>query len=723
MGDLLALTQPQVLADIHRAYLHAGADIIETNTFVSTSIALADYGLEAYTREINRAAAVVARAAVDEISAATGVPRWVAGSIGPTNRSASISPDVADPGERNVTFQGLVDAYHEQAEGLLDGGVDLLFVETIFDTLNAKAALYALVKLLAQRRLETPVMVSGTITDRSGRTLTGQTPEAWWYSTRHGVAAAFADGRTPWRVHAGSATGVFSVGLNCALGPKQLRPYLAEVAAVADVWVTCHPNAGLPNEMGGYDESPAAMAIAAREFAEAGLVNVIGGCCGTTPEHVRAMAEAVAGVAPREVPEVPVRTRLSGLEPLVIGADSLLVNVGERTNVTGSARFRKLIHQGDLTTAIDVARQQVEGGAQVIDVNMDEGLLDSVDAMRTYLNLAAAEPDVSRVPVMVDSSRWDVVREGLRCVQGKGIANSISLKEGEVDFRALAREIRAHGAAVVVMAFDEEGQADTVEHRVSVLERAHKILVEELGFPPEDVIFDPNIFAVATGIEAHDHYAIDFIDATRQLRQRFPHALVSGGLSNLSFSFRGSPTVREAMHSAFLYHATKAGMNMAIVNAGALAVYDEISQELLGAVRGRLVRATPGRDRASHAARRGPSGQGNPQTGGSVVAGVASPGAARTWARPRNRRVHRAGHRGSTAQLFTRARRDRGTTHGRDERRRRPVRVGPDVPPPGRQERSRNEEGGRLADPVPRRGKGKRRGALGRPSTDGHCQG
>ena len=593
-GDLLALTQPQVLAEIHRAYLRAGADIIETNTFVSTRIALADYGLESYAREINRAAAAVARATADEISAATGVPRWVAGSIGPTNKSASISPDVNDPGGRSVTFQELVDAYREQAEGLLDGGVDLLLTETVFDTLNAKAALYALTTLLAERGLDTPVMVSGTITDLSGRTLTGQTAEAWWYSMRHGVAAAFADGRAPWRVHADSTTGVFSAGLNCALGAKQLRPYIAEVAAVADVWVTCHPNAGLPNEMGGYDESPEAMAAAAKEFAEAKLVNVIGGCCGTTPEHVQAMAEAVAGVTPREVPELPVRTRLSGLEPLVIGPDSLLVNVGERTNVTGSARFRRLIHEGDLTTAIDVARQQVEGGAQAIDVNMDEGLLDSVDAMRTYLNLVAAEPNVSRVPVMVDSSRWEVIREGLRCLQGKGVVNSISLKEGETDFRKLVREVRAHGAAVVVMAFDEEGQADTVERRVSVLQRAHQILVEELGFPPEDVIFDPNIFAVATGIEAHDRYAIDFIDATRQLRRRFPHSLVSGGLSNLSFSFRGSPVVREAMHSAFLYHATRAGMNMAIVNAGALPVYDEIPAELLEAVEDVLFARRPG---------------------------------------------------------------------------------------------------------------------------------
>ncbi len=583
-GDLLALTRPHVLDEIHRAYLNAGADLIETNTFVATRIALADYDLQQHAREINREAARIARRAVDDVAEATGRPRWVAGSIGPTNRSASISPDVNDPGFRNVTFDDLVEAYREQAEGLLEGGADVLFVETIFDTLNAKAALYALTKLLADKGLETPVMVSGTITDQSGRTLTGQTAEAWWYSMRHGVAAAFPDGRAPWRVHEGSSTGVFSVGLNCALGPKQLRQYLADVSAIADVWVTCHPNAGLPNEMGGYDLTPAAMAASVREFAEAGLVNVIGGCCGTTPDHIAAMVAAVEGLPPRAVPELPDRMRLSGLEPIVVGPDSLFVNIGERTNVTGSARFRRLIHEGDLGTAVDVARQQVEGGAQVIDVNMDEGLLDSVAAMRQYLNLVAAEPDVSKVPLMVDSSRWEVIEAGLRCVQGKGVVNSISLKEGEEEFRRVAREVRALGAAVVVMAFDESGQADTVERRLSVLGRAHRILVDEEGFPAEDVIFDPNIFAIATGMQEHDRYAIDFIEATKLLKERFPLAQISGGLSNLSFSFRGSPAVREAMHSAFLFHAIKAGMDMAIVNAGALPVYDDIPAELREAV-------------------------------------------------------------------------------------------------------------------------------------------
>ena len=583
-GDVLALTRPDVLADVHRAYLEAGADIVETNTFVATRISLADYGLEGAAHEINRVAATLARDAADEVAEKTGRPRWVAGSIGPTNRTASISPDVNDPGGRNVTFDELVVAYSEQASGLLDGGADLLFIETVFDTLNAKAALYALTDLLAERELETPVMVSGTITDLSGRTLTGQTPEAFWYSMRHGVGAAFQGGRPPWQVQTESDSGLFSVGLNCALGARQLRPYLAEISDLADVWVTCHPNAGLPNELGGYDESADAMAAAARDFAEDGLVNIIGGCCGTTPSHIEAMAEAVAGLPPRAVPQLPPRTRLSGLEPLVVGPDSLFVNVGERTNVTGSARFRRLIHEEDLGTAVEVARQQVDGGAQLIDVNMDEGLLDSVATMRTYLNLVAAEPDVSRVPVMVDSSRWEVVEAGLKCLQGKGVVNSISLKEGEDEFRRIAREVRALGAAVVVMAFDEEGQADTVVRRLAVLERAHRILVGELGFPQEDVIFDPNIFAIATGIEEHDRYAIDFIETIGKLKELFPRALVSGGLSNLSFSFRGSPTVREAMHSAFLFRAIKAGMDMAIVNAGALAVYDDIPTDLREAV-------------------------------------------------------------------------------------------------------------------------------------------
>ena len=537
---------------------------------MATRVSLADYGLQDLAGEINREAAALARRAADEAAEATGRPRWVAGSIGPTNRTASISPDVNDPGGRNVTFDELVASYREQAEGLLEGGVDVLFVETVFDTLNAKAALYALSGLLADRALKAPVMVSGTITDLSGRTLTGQTPEAFWYSIRHGVAPAFPGGRAPWRVHASSDSGVFSVGLNCALGAKQLRPYLAEISALADVWVTCHPNAGLPNELGGYDESPATIAAYAREFAEAGLVNIIGGCCGTHPRSRGGHRRRGGRVTP---------PRGAG----ATGAHQALRTRAPRDRAGFVVRERRRAHQrdwvrpvpaahprGDLGTAVEVARQQVDGGAQIIDVNMDEGLLDSVAAMRTYLNLVAAEPDVSRVPVMVDSSRWEVIEAGLRCVQGKGVVNSISLKEGEEEFRRIAREVRALGAAVVVMAFDESGQADTVARRLAVLERAHRILVEELGFPREDVIFDPNIFAIATGMEEHERYAIDFIETTERLKDLFPHALVSGGLSNLSFSFRGSPVVREAMHSAFLYHAIKAGMDMAIVNAGAL---------------------------------------------------------------------------------------------------------------------------------------------------------
>jgi 5-methyltetrahydrofolate--homocysteine methyltransferase len=583
-NDLLCLTRPDIVGEIHRAYLDAGADILETNTFNATRISLADYGLEHDVREINRAAAEIARGAADEAEARTGRPRWVAGSMGPTNRTGSISPDVSDPGYRNVTFDELAEAYREQAEGLLDGGADLLLVETVFDTLNARAALWALSGLLAERGLATPVLVSGTITDRSGRTLTGQTPEAFWNSVRHGVAAAYPGGRPPWRVHDGSTTGLFGVGLNCALGPEQLRPYVEEMADLADCWTTVHPNAGLPNEFGGYDESPEAMAEVLREFAEAGFANVVGGCCGTTPEHVAAYAKAVEGIAPRPVPEAPRRTRLSGLEAVDIGPESLFVNVGERTNVTGSRRFRRLIEEDDYETALDVARQQVEGGAQLLDVNMDEGLLDSEAAMTRFLNLIASEPDIARVPIVVDSSRWEVLEAGLRCLQGKSVVNSISLKDGEEEFRRQAREVRRHGAAAVVMAFDEEGQADTVERKVEICRRAYRILVEEIGFPAEDIVFDPNIFAVATGIEEHDRYAMAFMEAVRVLKEACPGALTSGGVSNLSFSFRGSPEVREAMHAAFLRHAIAAGLDMAIVNAGALPVYDEIEPELLEAV-------------------------------------------------------------------------------------------------------------------------------------------
>ena len=583
-NDVLALTRPDVLRDIHRAYLEAGADIIETNTFNAQAVSLADYGLQEHAGEMNRASAAVAREVADEVAEADGRPRWVAGSLGPTNRTASLSPDVEDPGHRAITFRELARAYREQARGLLAGGVDLFLVETVFDTLNAKACLWALGDLLAEEGAATPVLVSGTITDRSGRTLTGQTVEAFWNSVRHGVAGAFPGGRPPWLVHPGSGTGLFAVGLNCALGPGQLRGHVEELSGLADCWVTVHPNAGLPNEMGGYDLGPDAMADALRDFAESGFVNVVGGCCGTTPEHVRALAGAVEGLSPRRPPERPVRTRLAGLEPLTLGPDSLFANIGERTNVTGSRRFRRLVEDEDYETALEVARQQVEGGAQLLDVNMDEGLLDSEGAMRRFLNLLAAEPEIARIPVVVDSSRWEVLETGMRCLQGKGIVNSLSLKEGEEELRERARAVRRYGHAAIVMAFDEEGQAATVERRVEILRRAYRILVEEEGFPPEDVVFDPNVFAVATGMEEHDRYALDFLEATRRLKGSCPHARVSGGISNLSFSFRGSPRVREAMHAAFLKHAIEAGLDMGIVNAGALPVYDEIEADLLEAV-------------------------------------------------------------------------------------------------------------------------------------------
>ena len=560
-NDLLSLTRPDVIGEIHRAYLEAGADMVETNTFCATKIAMADYGVEEAVRDINLGAARIARAAADEFSARTpSRPRFVAGILGPTNRTASISPDVSDPGARTVTFEELRVAYGEQARALIEGGVDVLMVETIFDALNAKAALFAIGEAFDELGVRIPIMISGTITDQSGRTLTGQTPEAFYNSLRHAEPLSF--------------------GLNCALGPRALRPYLRELSEVCESRVSCHPNAGLPNALGEYDLTPAEMASAMGEFAREGFLNIAGGCCGTTPEHIAAIADEVAGIGPRSLPKLPRRTRLAGLEPLTIGPDSLFVNVGERTNVTGSARFARLIAEGDYEEAVEVARQQVRGGAQIIDVNMDEGLLDSAAAMRTFLNLIAAEPEIARVPIMVDSSRWEVIEEGLRCVQGKAVVNSISLKDGEDDFRAKARLARRHGAAVVVMAFDERGQAATEEHKVRVCARAYDILVRQEGFPPEDIVFDPNIFAVATGIAEHDDYAVAYIEAVRRIKATLPHALASGGVSNLSFSFRGINGVREAMHSVFLYHAGRAGMDMGIVNAGAIAVYDEIPGEL-----------------------------------------------------------------------------------------------------------------------------------------------
>ena len=564
-NDILSLTRPDVIDAIHRAYLEAGADIIETNTFNANAISQADYGTEADVDDMSRAAAALARRAADDFTAKDpNQPRFVAGILGPTNRMTSLSPDVNDPAARSVTFDQLADGYREEASGLLDGGVDLLMVETVYDSLNAKAALFAITGLLDERGLDTPIMISGTITDASGRTLAGQTPEAFYNSVRHAQP--------------------FSVGLNCALGPLQLRPHIEEMARVSELPVSCHPNAGLPNEFGGYDLTPGEMAETLREFAEAGFLNLAGGCCGTTPEHVHAMAAAIAGVPPRPLPSLERDTRLSGLEPLNIGPASLFVNVGERTNVTGSRRFARLIGEGDYETALEVARDQVASGAQMIDVNMDEGLLDSEAAMVRFLNLIAAEPEISRVPVVVDSSRWEVIEAGLKCVQGKGVVNSISLKDGEEAFREKARLVQRYGAAVIVMAFDEEGQAATRERKVEICRRAYRILVEEEGLLPEDVIFDPNVFAVATGIEEHNGYGVAFIEAAREIKETLPYALVSGGVSNLSFSFRGSPAVREAMHSAFLYHAIRAGMGMGIVNAGALMVYDDIPPTLLDAV-------------------------------------------------------------------------------------------------------------------------------------------
>lgn len=559
-NDLLSLTQGDAVRDIHLAYFRAGADIVSTNTFSSTSIAQADYGMEGLVDDLNHASAILVREAADAAHKEDGKQRFVAGAIGPTNRTASLSPDVNNPGFRAVTFDELRDAYREQAAALLEGGVDLLLLETIFDTLNAKAALYAIAELEEQRGQKIPVMISGTITDLSGRMLAGQTPEAFWNSVRHAEP--------------------LSVGLNCALGAKEMRAHMAEISRIADTLTCAYPNAGLPNEFGLYDESPEHMAGLLAEFASSGLVNIVGGCCGTTPDHMRAIAQAIADKKPRAIPVVDRRLRLSGLEPFTLTPEIPFVNVGERTNVTGSAKFRKLITAGDYNAGLAIARDQVENGAQVIDINMDEGLLDSEQVMVTFLHLIAAEPDIARVPIMIDSSKFSVIEAGLKCVQGKCIVNSISMKEGVEAFIHHAKIVRRYGAAVVVMAFDEQGQADTLERKTQICARAYDILVNKVGFPPEDIIFDPNIFAVATGIEEHNDYGVAFIEATRFIRERLPHAHVSGGVSNLSFSFRGNEPVREAMHSVFLYHAIKAGMDMGIVNAGQMAVYDDLDAEL-----------------------------------------------------------------------------------------------------------------------------------------------
>lgn len=564
-NDLLSLTQPQHIKKIHAQYLEAGADIIETNTFNSTRIAMADYKMQAHVAAMNKKSAEIAREVADEFTAKNpNKPRFVAGVLGPTNRTASMSPSVTDPGFRNVTFDELVEVYYESAEALWDGGADMLLVETIFDTLNAKAALFAILKLFDHRGQKLPVMISGTITDLSGRTLSGQVTEAFYNSLRHVEPISF--------------------GLNCALGAKQLRPYIEELSRIAECGVSAHPNAGLPNEFGAYDETPEDMAEEIADWAKRGFLNIVGGCCGSTPAHIHAIAKAVENISPREIPKIPSACRLSGLEPLNIKPDSLFVNIGERTNVTGSTKFLKLIQEQNFSKALEVAREQVENGAQMIDVNMDEGLLDSIECMRRFLNLIAAEPDITRVPVVVDSSKWEIIEAGLKCLQGKGVVNSISMKDGEEKFIERAKLARYYGAAVIVMAFDEKGQADTLQRKMDICKRAYQILTEVVHFPADEIIFDPNIFAIATGIEAHNNYAVDFIEATKYIKKNLPYALISGGVSNVSFSFRGNNKVREAIHAVFLLHAIKAGMSMGIVNAGQLTVYDEIPTALREAV-------------------------------------------------------------------------------------------------------------------------------------------
>ncbi|MFS7309561.1 methionine synthase [Rahnella inusitata] len=564
-NDLLVLSKPEVIVEIHNGYLAAGADILETNTFNSTTIAMADYHMESLSAEINYEAARLARLCADEWTARTPEkPRYVAGVLGPTNRTASISPDVNDPAFRNVSFDQLVEAYRESTRALIKGGADLIMIETVFDTLNAKAATFAVETEFEALGIVLPVMVSGTITDASGRTLSGQTTEAFYNSLRHVKPLTF--------------------GLNCALGPDELREYVAELSRIAECYVTAHPNAGLPNAFGEYDLEAKEMAEHIGEWARSGFLNIVGGCCGTTPAHIAAMVKAVEGVPPRVIPEIPVACRLAGLEPLTIDPKTLFVNVGERTNVTGSARFKRLIKEEKYAEALAVARQQVESGAQIIDINMDEGMLDAEAAMVRFLNLIAGEPDIARVPIMIDSSKWNVIEQGLKCIQGKGIVNSISMKEGEEAFLHHARIVRRYGAAVVVMAFDETGQADTRSRKIEICRRAYKLLTEKVGFPPEDIIFDPNIFAVATGIEEHNNYAVDFIEACADIKAQLPHALISGGVSNVSFSFRGNDHVREAIHAVFLYHAIQNGMDMGIVNAGQLAIYDDLPAELRDAV-------------------------------------------------------------------------------------------------------------------------------------------
>ena len=562
-NDLLNITQPEIIKNIYLAYLEAGADIIETNTFSANAISQADYKLEHLSYEINFEAAKIAKQATEEFNGRNpDKPRFVAGALGPTNRTLSLSPDVNDPGYRAITFDKLAEAYGEQAKGLIDGGADILLVETIFDTLNAKAAIYAIQEYCDKRNLNIPVMISGTIVDQSGRTLSGQTTEAFWISVSH-------------------TKNLLSVGLNCALGAKQMRPFIEELSRIAPVFVSIYPNAGLPNEMGEYDETAKAMSAILNEFGENGFFNLVGGCCGTTPEHIKAISQVAQKIKPRKIPDNESYLRLSGLEPLIVRPESNFVNVGERTNITGSKNFSKLILAGNFNAALTIARDQVEGGAQVLDVNMDEGLLDSEEAMTKFLNLLSSEPDIAKLPIMIDSSKWSVIEAGLKCLQGKSIVNSISLKEGEEVFKERAKKIRQYGAAIIVMAFDEKGQGDTFQRRIDICKRAYKILTEEIGFPPQDIIFDPNVLTLATGIEEHNNYGVDFIEAVRWIKQNLPLTKVSGGISNVSFSFRGNNVIREAMHSAFLYHAIKAGLDMGIVNAGQLEVYEEIPKDLL----------------------------------------------------------------------------------------------------------------------------------------------
>ncbi|MFC2084902.1 homocysteine S-methyltransferase family protein, partial [Bacteroidota bacterium] len=561
--DLLSITQPNIIKEIHLSYLNAGADIIETNTFSANTISQADYNMSSLVYEMNHKSALIAREAVNSfLQKKSTTPRFVAGSLGPTNKTLSLSPKVSDPGYREINFADVKEAYKTQAKGLIDGGVDILIIETIFDTLNAKAAIYAVQEYLNEINKSLPLLISGTIVDLSGRTLSGQTIEAFWYSVKHTEC-------------------LLSVGLNCSLGPEEMRPFIHELSDIADSFVSLYPNAGLPNELGDYDATPESMTKTLKEFASEGLFNIVGGCCGTTDEHIKAFTEIALEYKPRKIPRIDKYLRLSGLEPLVFRPDSNFVNIGERTNVTGSRKFARLIKEEKYEEALSVARDQVEGGAQILDVNMDEGMIDSENVMIRFLNLIASEPDIAKLPIMIDSSKWSVLEAGLQCLQGKGIVNSISLKEGEKVFKERAGKIKHYGSALIVMAFDEKGQADSFQKKIQICERAYKILTNEVGFPPEDIIFDPNIFAIATGIDEHRNYAVEFIEATKWIKTHLPLSKVSGGISNISFAFRGNNRIREAMHSIFLYHAIEAGLDMGIVNAGQLEVYENIPLKLL----------------------------------------------------------------------------------------------------------------------------------------------